>query len=113
MILFVGFGRSLAYAPAVMIVGIYFNKRRGIAVGLSTSGVGFGSFVIPALVELAFHFYAFTGGFYILACFAIHICISGMLFRPLERQRLLMAFDKRQDLSFVTEVKVAFKCPEL
>ncbi|XP_048736247.2 monocarboxylate transporter 14-like [Ostrea edulis] len=91
-----GFGRSLAYAPAVMIVGIYFNKRRGIAVGLSTSGVGFGSFVIPALVELAFHFYAFTGGFYILACFAIHICISGMLFRPLERQRLLMAFDKRR-----------------
>jgi hypothetical protein len=80
-----------------MMVGIYFNKRRGIAVGLSTCGVGFGSFAIPALVEMAFHVYAFSGGFYILAAFALQICISGMLFRSLEKQRSLMAFDKRQD----------------
>lgn len=92
-----GFGRSLAYAPAVMMVGIYFNKKRGIAVGLATSGVGFGSFAAPAIVEMAFHFYGYSGGFYILACFAINLCIAGMLFRPLEKQRLLMAYDKRQE----------------
>lgn len=91
-----GFGRSLTYAPAVMMVGIYFNKKRGIAVGLGTSGVGFGSFVAPAVVEMAFHFYGYSGGFYILACFAINLCISGMLYRPLQKQRLLMAYDKRR-----------------
>lgn len=91
-----GFGRSLTYAPAVMMVGIYFNKKRGVAVGLATSGVGFGSFAAPAIVELAFHFYGYSGGFYILACFAINLCIAGMLFRPLQKQRLLMAYDKRR-----------------
>ncbi|XP_061189425.1 monocarboxylate transporter 14-like [Saccostrea echinata] len=91
-----GFGRSLSYAPAVTMVGTYFNKRRGIAIGIATSGVGFGSFVVPAIVELAFHFYLFTGGFYILACFAVNLCVCGMLFRPLEKQRKLMAFDKRR-----------------
>ncbi|XP_062584240.1 monocarboxylate transporter 10-like [Saccostrea cucullata] len=91
-----GFGRSLSYAPAVTMVGTYFNKRRGIAIGMATSGVGFGSFAIPAVVEVAFHFYAFTGGFYILACFAVNLCVCGMLFRPLEKQRQLMAFDQRR-----------------
>lgn len=91
-----GFGRSLSYAPAVTMVGTYFNKRRGIAIGIATSGVGFGSFAMPAIIELVFHFYAFTGGFYILAGFAVNLCVCGMLFRPLEKQRQLMAFDQRR-----------------
>lgn len=104
-----GFGRSLAYAPAVMMVGIYFNKKRGIAVGLATSGVGFGSFAAPAIVEMAFHFYGYSGGFYILACFAINLCIAGMLFRPLEKQRLLMAYDKRRKSMKTFDVEFPLK----
>lgn len=104
-----GFGRSLAYAPAVMMVGIYFNKKRGIAVGLGTSGVGFGSFAAPAIVEMAFHFYGYSGGFYILACFAINLCIAGMLFRPLEKQRLLMAYDKRRKSMKTFDVEFPLK----
>lgn len=106
-----GFGRSLTYAPAVMMVGIYFNKKRGIAVGLGTSGVGFGSFVAPAVVEMAFHFYGYSGGFYILACFAINLCISGMLYRPLQKQRLLMAYDKRQEVCSILMTLIIFQYP--
>lgn len=106
-----GFGRSLTYAPSVMMVGIYFNKKRGIAVGLGTSGVGFGSFVAPAVVEMAFHFYGYSGGFYILACFAINLCISGMLYRPLQKQRLLMAYDKRQEVCSILMTLIIFQYP--
>nr|KAG5689025.1 hypothetical protein BaRGS_030676 [Batillaria attramentaria] len=33
-----GIGRGLSYAPGLIIVGMYFNRRRGLGVGLSTAG---------------------------------------------------------------------------
>lgn len=95
-----------------MMVGIYFNKKRGIAVGLGTSGVGFGSFAAPVIVEMAFHFYGYSGGFYILvlAGFAINLCIAGMLLRPLQKQRLLMAFDKRQEFKKIPITLILTVC---
>lgn len=78
-----GLGRLLAYAPAVVIVGEYFNKRRGLAVGIATSGVGFGSFLFPTLIETIFTFYGFFGAFLILGAIIMNISVCGGLFRPL------------------------------
>lgn len=78
---FLGFGCSLVYVLVVMIVGIYFNKKRGIVVGLVMFGVGFGLFVVLVIVEMVFYFYGYSGGFYILVGFVINLCIVGMLLR--------------------------------
>ena len=80
----VGFGRALSYTPSLVIVGYYFNKRRGLAVGLATSGVGFGTFFLPPLMEVLFDFYGFAGAFLVLSGITAHFCISGAFFRPLE-----------------------------
>jgi MFS family permease len=47
-------------------VGYYFHKKRGRAVGIATSGVGFGTFVIPPIIEIVFKHYGFTGAFMII-----------------------------------------------
>ena len=81
-----GIGRALTYTPSLVIVGYYFNKRRGLAVGLATSGVGFGTFMMPPLIEILFNNYGFQGALMILGSISLNFCISGALFRPLELQ---------------------------
>lgn len=39
-----GVGSGMVYLPAVVMVGQYFQKRRALAQGLSTTGTGFGAF---------------------------------------------------------------------
>ncbi|WAR31067.1 MOT9-like protein [Mya arenaria] len=48
-----GFGRCLTYTPSLIIVTNYFNKRRGLAVGMTTAGVGLGMFSFPPLIDCA------------------------------------------------------------
>ena len=49
-----GFGRCLTYTPSLIIVTAYFNKRRGLAVGMATAGVGLGMFLFPPLIGALF-----------------------------------------------------------
>jgi len=89
-----GVGRSFAYTPGLIIVGYYFNKKRGLAVGLATSGVGLGCFLFPPLIELMFNSYGFFGTFIILSAIISNFLVCGALFRPLELHRAIMRQDK-------------------
>ncbi|XP_033732414.1 monocarboxylate transporter 12-like [Pecten maximus] len=90
-----GVGRLFAYAPAVIIVGEYFNKKRGIAVGLATSGVGFGSFLFPTMIEMFFKVYGYFGSFLLLAGVMLNLAVSGCLFRPLWLHTQMAAHQER------------------
>lgn len=72
-----------AYAPTVIIVGLYFDKRRALAAGLSSAGIGIGTFIVPPLVELMLEELGFTGTFIILAGLGLNLCVTGALYRPL------------------------------
>ncbi|WAR29224.1 MOT12-like protein [Mya arenaria] len=76
-----GVGRSFTYTPSLIIVGYYFNKKRGLAVGLATSGVGIGCFVFPPVVEIMFNHYGFEGTLLILSGVISNFFICGVLFR--------------------------------
>ncbi|KAJ5908706.1 hypothetical protein N7495_001388 [Penicillium taxi] len=43
--------RSLAFNPAISIIAHYFNKRRGLATGIASSGASFGGVVFPLLFQ--------------------------------------------------------------
>ena len=48
-----GFGLSLCYVAAVVIVAYYFEQRRSLATGLSVCGGGIGTFIFaPLTAEL-------------------------------------------------------------
>ena len=79
-----GIGSALIYTPGIVIVGQYFEKRRGLAAGLSAATSGLGTFAFPPLAELLFDNYAFMGGFLILGALALNACVSAALYRPLE-----------------------------
>ncbi|WAR19507.1 MOT12-like protein, partial [Mya arenaria] len=89
-----GVGRAFVYAPSLIMVGYYFNKRRGVAVGLATSGIGVGCFVFPPVVEIMFNHYGFQGTFLILAGVMSNFFVCGALFRSLEMQKQIIKTDR-------------------
>ncbi len=80
-----GFGGTFGYAPSLVLVNQYFNKRRGIATGFATSGSGVGLFVYSPLLQFLFNNYAYFGGMLIQSALAFNLCVAAMLFRPLEK----------------------------
>ncbi|KAJ8300055.1 hypothetical protein KUTeg_021574, partial [Tegillarca granosa] len=94
-----GFGRSCTHVPALVLVGLYFDKRRGIAIGLSTAGIGFGSFIIPPAIDHLFNEYGYTGAFILMSGLVLNVVVCSSLYRPLTLQRKLMAYDRKKKIS--------------
>lgn len=82
-----GIAKSLAYTASIIMVGYYFDKRRGIAVGITTAGVGLGTFIYAPLMEWSFKTYSFFGTMIILAGVALNLFPCGLLYRPLKIKR--------------------------
>jgi MFS family permease len=49
--LLVGLGIAFVYTPCIASVQPWFNKRRGLASGIASSGVGAGTLILPVVVS--------------------------------------------------------------
>ncbi|KAL7619872.1 hypothetical protein AAE478_010418 [Parahypoxylon ruwenzoriense] len=71
-----GIGSGIFFTPSLALVATYFNKRRGLAVGLATTGNSAGGMVYPVVVRqllptLGFAWTARVLAFINLACLSI------------------------------------------
>uniref|UniRef100_A0A8C0W7Y7 Major facilitator superfamily (MFS) profile domain-containing protein n=1 Tax=Castor canadensis TaxID=51338 RepID=A0A8C0W7Y7_CASCN len=78
-----GLGSGMAYLPAVVMVGRYFQKRRALAQGLSTTGTGFGTFLMTALLKYLCAEYGWRYAMLIQGAVSLNLCVCGALMRPL------------------------------
>ncbi|XP_075807478.1 monocarboxylate transporter 14 isoform X2 [Microtus pennsylvanicus] len=81
--LIVGLGSGMAYLPAVVMVGRYFQKRRALAQGLSTTGTGFGTFLMTVLLKYLCAEYGWRNAMFIQGAVSLNLCVCGALMRPL------------------------------
>ena len=72
------------------MVGRYFDKRRSLANGLSVAGSGVGSFLFPPLMQLLIEKYTINGCILILGALCLHLCVAGLLYRPLPTRRIIV-----------------------
>lgn len=79
-----GIGGGLSTTPGIIIVSLYFNKRRALANGICVSGTAAGSFVFPMLIEYLIQNFGFHGTILILGGCMLHVCASAVLYRPIE-----------------------------
>jgi MFS family permease len=49
----VGLGIALVYTPSIACVQPWFSKRRGLAAGLASAGIGAGTVVVPLIAAMA------------------------------------------------------------
>ncbi|CAD0254279.1 unnamed protein product [Spodoptera exigua] len=78
-----GFGLSLCYVAAVVIVAYYFEKKRSLATGISVCGSGIGTFVFAPLTYVLLDEYGWRGTTLILAGLFLNMAVCGLLFRDL------------------------------
>ncbi|XP_058452144.1 uncharacterized protein LOC131430898 isoform X2 [Malaya genurostris] len=79
-----GFGLSLCYVAAVVIVAYYFDKRRSFATGLSVCGSGIGTCIFAKITQILLDEYGWRGTTLILAGVFLNMCLCGLLMRDLE-----------------------------
>lgn len=79
-----GIGGGLSTTPGIVIVSQYFDKHRALANGICVSGTATGSFVLPMLIKYLADNFGFHGTILILGFCMLDVCISALLYRPLE-----------------------------
>lgn len=79
-----GFGLSLCYVAAVVVVAYYFDKKRSFATGLSVCGSGIGTFLFPPFIQYLLEKYDWRGTVLIVAGIFLNMVICGLLMRDLE-----------------------------
>ncbi|XP_067659764.1 monocarboxylate transporter 5-like isoform X1 [Haliotis asinina] len=77
-----GMGSALLYGPGLVIIGLYFEKRRALAQALSSCGVSLGGMIIPQLVRVLLHEYGLRGTLLICGGLLMEILIFVLLYRP-------------------------------
>ncbi len=73
---------GLAYIPTISIVGFYFHQYQSLAIGIASSGVGFGTIVFPALIHFLIETYGWRGSLLLLGGISFHLVLIGALLRP-------------------------------
>lgn len=79
-----GIGGGLSTTPGIVIVSQYFEKHRALANGICVSGTAAGSFVLPILIKHLVEKFGFHGTILILGVCMLDVCVSAMLYKPLD-----------------------------
>ncbi|XP_039343354.1 monocarboxylate transporter 14 isoform X3 [Mauremys reevesii] len=82
-----GVGSGMVYLPAVVMVGRYFQKRRALAQGLSTTGTGFGTFLMTVLLKYLCKEFGWRNAMFIQGAVSLNLCVCGALMRPLSSKK--------------------------
>ncbi|KAH0623483.1 hypothetical protein JD844_006267 [Phrynosoma platyrhinos] len=80
----VGLGCGLLYTATVTITCQYFDKRRGLSLGLISTGSSVGLFIYAALQRELIELYGLDGCLLIVGALSLNILACGSLMRPLQ-----------------------------
>lgn len=105
-----GFGLSLVYVPAVVIVAYYFEEKRAFATGIAVAGSGIGTFLFAPMTEYLIEAYSWRGAILIIGGIMFNIMACGALFRPLVSPKALRK--KRLEMSLEKSVRHSSRMEE-
>ena len=87
-----------------MVICEYFEKRRGVALGIASAGASVGAILGPPLMTYLFERYGFFSGLLVVGAIMYNCCVSGALYRPL--------VDNFQDHVTTQRLKLSPECGE-
>lgn len=83
----IGFGVGCSYVPAIAAVQPWFVKRRALAAGIASSGIGLGTLVVPLLAVRANAAFGWRGTLELLAACTLVLGVAATLFLEKSPQR--------------------------
>ena len=93
-----GCGRAFFSGPSLIVIGLYFRERQGLASGIAVSGVGLGTFLLVPIFSWCFETYLFQGAFLALSSAAAQMLVVAMLYRPLSTNNRYLALAAKRKL---------------
>ncbi|XP_033731276.1 monocarboxylate transporter 13-like [Pecten maximus] len=78
-----GIGIGIIYLPSIVIIGVYFDKRRALATGIAVSGGGVGAFVFAPITEHLLETYGWRGTMWIMSAIILNGVVISATFRPI------------------------------
>ncbi len=72
-------GFCFIYVPSVVIVGLYFDKKRNLAMGLAAAGFACGNFIFAPLLRFLIQYFGWRGALIIASGFTLNCCFLGAL----------------------------------
>ncbi|KAA0191873.1 hypothetical protein HAZT_HAZT004621, partial [Hyalella azteca] len=93
--LLAGLGIGFIVTPGILIVNLYFDKRRTIACAICMSGNAFGAFFMPPLLEYLLSAYGLRGTLLISSALQLHCVVAACLFRPTDVQARIQEQDRK------------------
>ncbi|XP_066259764.1 monocarboxylate transporter 14-like [Euwallacea similis] len=76
-----GLGMGLIYVTLVVSVAFWFDKKRTLAVGISSAGIGIGTFAFSPFTTYLIMEFGWRGTTLILGGFFLNMCVCGALMR--------------------------------
>ncbi|XP_067670335.1 monocarboxylate transporter 12-like [Haliotis asinina] len=94
-----GIGHSMIHAPAIVLVGKYFKKRRGLATTTASTAISCASGLFPIFSQYLLDAYGLRGTLLIFAGLTMNMWVGASLFRPLEFYR------KKSKMAEMSDIK--------
>ncbi|OWF53679.1 monocarboxylate transporter 5-like [Mizuhopecten yessoensis] len=85
--------------PNLVILGQYFKKRRGFAMGIALSGNALGGFLLPYLFRYLFDEYGLRGALLLTAGLSLHCVAAACLLRPIDFYSKRKTCNPKKDLA--------------
>ncbi|KAG7168115.1 monocarboxylate transporter 12-B-like [Homarus americanus] len=79
-----GVGAGMMVTMCLVIVPLYFDKKRGVANAIMLGGMSFGQIVAPPVVRFLQDEFSFRGATMILGALVLHGCLGASFFHPIE-----------------------------
>jgi MFS family permease len=84
----IGFGVGCSYVPAIAAVQPWFIKRRALAAGIASSGIGLGTLVVPLVAVRAISAWGWRGTLELLAVATFVLGMAGVVLLEKSPQRM-------------------------
>ncbi|KAL4231110.1 hypothetical protein ACF0H5_008693 [Mactra antiquata] len=100
-----GLAGGLAYTANMVIISFYFKRRRHLALGISSSGLGIGLFIFAPTLQFLRDYYGPRGVFILMAGVFLHIVLFGVICVP-SRFELVTQQRRNNIYKQVTEISM-------
>ena len=77
----------MSYNPAIAVIGLHFEKRRSLAMGMAVTGIAAGSVVFPPVIRYLDHLYAWKGAILVTAGLVLQIMVFASVYRPAPKRQ--------------------------
>lgn len=90
----------MIYSPSIGIIGLYFDRRLALALGITMAGGGCGAMLFSQIFYLLIKFYFWRGALVITSALVLNCCALGALMFPRTALRLAQNDSKQTAGSF-------------